>query len=96
MVLSDLRAHPPPPPSPRGTGVEALKGYRATHTHGTEAITLARSVAHHAGKNARIALAARRSGVWRRLGSRSFRVRWDLVGAAVLSGSVAGVLVVLV
>ena len=40
--------------------------------------------------------AARRSGVWRRLGSRSFRVRWDLVGAAVLSGSVAGVLVVLV
>lgn len=40
--------------------------------------------------------AARRSGVWRRLGSRSLRVRWDLVGAAVLSGLVAGVLVVLV
>ena len=35
-----------------------MKGYRATHTHGTEAITLASDVAHHAGKNARIALAA--------------------------------------
>ena len=28
------------------------------HAHGTEAITLASDVAHHAGKNARIALAA--------------------------------------